>query len=248
MPKTQPKILAMFEGQEVMDRNEFIEAFKKVAELIVVARKQLNDITAELQRSFASLKEKLVSDNSAGQNKLLRIVDAEIESIQRRFSAEQKKIDDRLAILRDGIDADDAKILEELSAKLPKLQDIVNETIRQIPKQEEKVFGINDIEGLKNAIEELEDRIVKNKRVGGGGFSAIAMSSHIIDDETPSGTINGTNKAFTIGFHPVPEGSLKVYLNGARQRVTEDYTFSGVTITFTVAPPTGSVLLVDYRK
>ena len=80
-----------------------------------------------------------------------------------------------------------------------------------------------------------------------GGFNYNSMDFHIIDDETPTGTINGTNKAFTIKNPPNPVSSLKVYLNGQRMRITEDYTFSGATITFITAPPTTSILLVDYR-
>lgn len=66
------------------------------------------------------------------------------------------------------------------------------------------------------------------------------------DDETPSGTINGSNKIFTVANIPIA-GSLKVFVNGSRMRITEDYTFSGTTITFITAPPTGSIILVDYR-
>jgi|TARA_Y100000310_G_scaffold312222_1_gene359298 hypothetical protein len=58
-----------------------------------------------------------------------------------------------------------------------------------------------------------------------------------VSAETPSGTINGTNKAFT-----VTSTLVALYLNGAYQTITEDYTLSGLTITFGVAPPNGSVL------
>ncbi len=68
------------------------------------------------------------------------------------------------------------------------------------------------------------------------------------DNETPSGLINGANKAFTIADAPSPAGSLRVYLNGVYQSPAgEDYTLSNVTITFVEAPPAGYVLLAFYR-
>lgn len=69
-----------------------------------------------------------------------------------------------------------------------------------------------------------------------------------VDEETPSGTINGSNTAFVLANTPVPASSVRVYLNGSRRTGGgEDYTFSTATITFGSAPLTGSILRVDYR-
>jgi uncharacterized surface anchored protein len=96
---------------------------------------------------------------------------------------------------------------------------------------------------------EMLEELSRNKGIRfGGGFSQIHMEQHFIDDETPTGTINGINTVFTIASTPNPSGSLKVYVNGQRMRITEDYTVSGRTITFLIAPPTTSIILCDYRK
>jgi len=58
---------------------------------------------------------------------------------------------------------------------------------------------------------------------------------------------NGINKDFTIEKVPNPLTSLKVYRGGARQRITEDYTVSGKTVSFLVAPVAGEVLFYDLR-
>lgn len=69
-----------------------------------------------------------------------------------------------------------------------------------------------------------------SNRIDGSGGNVTA--------ETPSGTINGTNKDFT-----VTSTLVALYLNGAYQTAGgEDYTLSGTTITFVNAPPSGSVL------
>ena len=80
---------------------------------------------------------------------------------------------------------------------------------------------------------------------GDATWSTVAIS--FIDGETPSGTIDDANLTFTIANTPIT-GSVKVFLNGLRLKLTTDYTISGVTITMIVAPTTGDILLADYIK
>ena len=69
-----------------------------------------------------------------------------------------------------------------------------------------------------------------------------------IDNETPSGLINGSNKVFTLAYNPDPNLSLRVYLNGVYQSPAgEDYTLSGITITFINALMSNSILRAFYR-
>jgi len=73
--------------------------------------------------------------------------------------------------------------------------------------------------------------------------------SNFVTEETPSGTINGSNTTFTLANTPT-SGTVKLYLNGVRQKsgAGNDYTISTNTITMTTAPVSGDVLLVDYMK
>jgi hypothetical protein len=73
-------------------------------------------------------------------------------------------------------------------------------------------------------------------------------SISFVDPVAPTGTINGTNKVFTITDEPNPTSSLKVYLDGQLQQVTGDYTLTNTTITFINAPLTDTILLIEYRK
>ena len=67
-------------------------------------------------------------------------------------------------------------------------------------------------------------------------------------NETPSGTVNGSNTDFTLANTPV-SGSEQVYRDGQLMKGGgDDYSISGTTITFTTAPTTGSVLLVTYKQ
>lgn len=72
-------------------------------------------------------------------------------------------------------------------------------------------------------------------------------SANFIFNETPSGTVNGSNAAFTLANTPTV-GTVRVYLNGVRQTLTSDYTISTSTITFVSAPLTGDVIIADYMK
>ena len=65
-------------------------------------------------------------------------------------------------------------------------------------------------------------------------------------DETPSGTINGSNTTFTLSNVP-DANSLSLYRNG--QFLTgggEDYTLSGNTLTLVTAPRSGNILTAKY--
>ena len=67
-------------------------------------------------------------------------------------------------------------------------------------------------------------------------------------NETPSGTVNGSNTDFTLANTPV-SGSEQVYRDGQLMKGGgADYTISGPTISFTTAPVTDSVLLATYKQ
>lgn len=79
--------------------------------------------------------------------------------------------------------------------------------------------------------------------------SAGLSNANFVDAETPSGTINGSNTAFTLANTPVT-GSLQLFLNGVRLVVGagNDYTLTGASISMTTAPITGDSLIATYRK
>lgn len=65
---------------------------------------------------------------------------------------------------------------------------------------------------------------------------------------TPTGTINGSNKVFTLPFAPSPAASLKLFLNGMYMTPGgEDYTLSSLTITYVNAPLTGAIHRAHFK-
>ncbi len=141
------------------------------------------------------------------------------------------------------------KLYSKLGVKIDNVEDLFEDLLSKINEQNLE----RRVEILEGIIEELrksiDDLLIFKKGQGGTSTGTIfggGSRTRFIDDETPAGTINGSNATFTTSKAPLT-GSLKVYRGGARQRVTEDYTFDTKTITFTIAPEVGEVLLVDYR-
>lgn len=81
-------------------------------------------------------------------------------------------------------------------------------------------------------------------------FDALVLKLTIakyIVNETPSGSVNGSNVTFTLTNTPVA-GTVSVYLNGLLQEfgAGADCTISGSTLTYNTAPSTGDKIRVTY--
>ncbi len=81
------------------------------------------------------------------------------------------------------------------------------------------------------------------------GVPLLDSGNGFVDEETPAGAIDNVNVTYTIAFTPYT-GSVHLWLNGILQRTgaLNDYTISGTTITFNVAPSTNSTIVASYRK
>jgi hypothetical protein len=76
--------------------------------------------------------------------------------------------------------------------------------------------------------------------------SAELLKKFIVD-ETPSGSINGSNQAFTLSQTPFDANdSVEVYLDGLKKDRVTDWTVSGTTVTMSVAPVAGQSIRVHY--
>jgi hypothetical protein len=106
------------------------------------------------------------------------------------------------------------------------------------------VFSTQSITAMKLnlMVKELNAAIAS---VGGGGGT---VSGTLIYGEVPAGTVNGANKAFTTAS-AYRANLLSVFLNGVRQRRTNDYTeTSNNSFSFVAAPVSGDILSVDYMQ
>jgi hypothetical protein len=75
--------------------------------------------------------------------------------------------------------------------------------------------------------------------------SGVTESDYKLENE--SAACNGSTTVFTLDNTPI-SNSLQVYLNGLLQEKGsgKDYTHSGTTVTFSIAPFTNDILLIHY--
>ena len=66
--------------------------------------------------------------------------------------------------------------------------------------------------------------------------------------EVPTGTINGSNVSFTTTYAAVASNTVLLYQDGLLLTQGVDYSYSGSTITMTIAPVVGQTLVVYYAR
>jgi len=100
--------------------------------------------------------------------------------------------------------------------------------------------------GLGVKVDGTTIKILRNQLALKAGFT----TGRLVTRETPSGTINGTNVAFSLATAPNPAGCEQLFLNGVllNSGAGNDYTIVGTGITLATAPISGDVLLATYWK
>lgn len=96
---------------------------------------------------------------------------------------------------------------------------------------------------LPNGVAEFIYDSLLTRWVPSGGSGGTSFNQKM---ETLSGTVNGSNVTFVLSQTPLDNLSVMVFKNGLLQEYTTDYTISGTTITFVVAPATASTLRAWY--
>ena len=80
---------------------------------------------------------------------------------------------------------------------------------------------------------------------------AVSSTSNVVFNETPGGSINGSNTAFTLANSP-EDGTVMLFVNGQLQASGSglDYTLSNKTLTFSgeSVPQTSDRLISTYSK
>lgn len=240
--------------EDTLTKEDFLKSFEKVVEIVEGVKKNNETEFNAIHENLKLMSEKMKTDTSShsteSKKEMMDYCRAEIEKMMKQHEAKMMEMDDKLLGIKDGKDADEQKIVADVVAqiKIPNMEEEVPKMAMAVRNGLELLQGDerldkSAIKGLNEWLEEMSNKI--NISGGKGVFGSIR--TRYIDDETPVGSVNGTNTIFTISRTPVPTESLKIYVNGQRMRITEDYTLSVKTITFNTAPPTGSIILVDLR-
>ena len=243
---------------DAITKETFVVEFKKVIDFVTKMKDKNSKSMQEFSALVKKVEAKLNGDNSNNLAGIKAEFAKQLANLSNKHNEVVARLDKRISEItngENGMDADEDIMIERLRNELPQVEDLKNDIpimgqeIRNALEllQDEERLDQSAIKGLEEKFKELEEIIASRPLGGGGGgLSNIALQRHFIDDETPIGTLNGVNTIFTISKTPAT-GSLKLYINGQRLRVTEDYTFTGKTITMLVAPESDEVLLCDFR-
>lgn len=136
----------------------------------------------------------------------------------------------------------------------PTKKKITSEAMVKLIKKKFSYYDLLDTPNLENAIAaasrasktvslaELDDVDLSGLTQTGGKYNlGSGTGSGGASFETPSGTINGSNAAFSVIHTP-----KAVILNGATYFQNDGYTLSGLNITMLIVPATGSTLRSMY--
>lgn len=99
----------------------------------------------------------------------------------------------------------------------------------QVAPDPRKIVTDDDMNEIKNVV---------NTNAGAAFISTLFRFNEI-----PTGTVNGSNTAFTLANTP-RSGTLMLYTDGVRMVPTVDYTITGANITMGIAPV--STIIADY--
>ena len=240
------KLAKNMEG--ILTREEFEQAFKMVLDFVKKIgeenTKRWDDLNAQYSveglrnnletqanerhsRYFGELKS--FTDQSFSQQKA---------ELQKEFQLTKRIVDDLIKAVRAKMAS--VKNGQDGLRGSPDTPKEVRNKLESLARDER--LDKTAIKGIEELEKEIEDLKSRPTRMGGGGFSAIAMQQHILPWTEMTGTVDGSNTTFTLGQAPNPTNSLEVMVGGSPLFLTDDFTYTASTRTveFLTAPPSGA--------
>lgn len=240
------KKLLVVLNEEALSRSEFTTAFEQVVKLVVKIQEKQNKAIADLQTTYAGLLEQVRYDHTSSLTDLRQTISSELESFIKRHTADIEK---KLASVRDGRDADENKIVEDVLAQLPPA------TVLDSPKElrdklealkGEERLDVAAIRGLEEKITELEKKIT----TGRGGRLPVGPNANMVQYYDISSQCDGVLRTFNVPkFRNVLLLVSTQYPNFFRP-VTDFVVGNGtITLNDAISPPaTGQSVIIIYVK
>jgi len=136
------------------------------------------------------------------------------------------------------------QVRDHLDTVEAKLQSIIDNTA-------DLDINTDELEAKVQSVRDQLDVLLSTRATEATLAAILAKIDVIVDGETPSGTINGSNVTFTTANSWKPT-TTHLFKNGVRLQEGLGFDYveeaDNVTLTLAVAPILGDTLLVDYRK
>src|SRR3990167_6628727 len=160
--------------QDGMTKAEFVNAFEQVVNLVIKIQKKNDEVIAEMQRTHQEMMRTLQNKNTADyaetKQKAMDYCMAEMKKIYKDHEKMMTAMDEKMAEVKDGKDADEEKIVQDVLAqiKLPEQKEIILDGPKEIREKLESLKGEErldkeSIRGLMDEINALKEMIVSTK-------------------------------------------------------------------------------------
>lgn len=265
------RVLAFVKQLKNTNKQVISGAYERV-NLLALRLKENNEQDIEKAKlEMTGLIEDYLSKVETATNQKMREVDEKVKELKNGIDgkdADEQAIADK--VLREV----QSPIIEKIEKNLPKLGEPIRDALELLAGDQRldksAIRGLDELLEKHNGqnipyvggiryLSQLVDILIgsdladghaivwdaTNKRWKNGEVSGTS-TINFADSETPTGDVDGANTDFVLAHTP-ETGSLKVYLNGMRMSLTEDYTLATATITFLTAPDSGSIITCDYR-
>lgn len=243
---------------ESLTRDEFVKNFKTVIDFV---KKATENLRVEHEQSIADIKGefKNINGNTAQEfDRLEKKLKKETDVVFGEIDNLMNFVRDKVRDIKDGKDADEEKIVENVLAQIPEKEEFKHPSREEHRDELESLEGDerldkSAIKGLDEEFERIEGIAVKHTAFVGG--SGGGQGGGIVKAYDLSDQLDGSTKTFTM---PVFWRIISVHSSSFPRafRETTDYTAdaSVPNITFTSEIPadstlaTGQTLIVVYAE
>jgi len=247
--KLEKKLRAI---DELVVKDDFKKFLKFIIDFTVALKKANADALQSAKIIFDSylvrIKSETKTDLTEIKEMALSFLQKEMRSLMAEHKSRLTEIDNKMASVRDGLDADETRVAENASKMA--ITAILDRVVAKddLPKEISKlsnlivntISDVLEIEDIKNLRKELDELKKLKGSFGGGGLRPAPTGV-----ETPTGAINGANKAYVVV--QVPQ---YITLQGQVMYADNGYTLTStagiLTITLDDAPITNNILRSHY--
>ena len=217
---------------EQVTKEDFTKAFEQVLNLVVQIEKRTADAIAQLEKTYATLMDKMQSNHVSAYSDLKGQVDHvfvgdKINEIKKQHDSKMAEVDKKIANIKDGYtpikgkDYFDGKSIKGDSGSPDTKQQIL-EKLRNIP--------VDMIEGLREELDKIKKEAKRVPYVVGGS----AGGGRIVRSYDFSSSLNGVLKTFSLpAFWRVISVHSSSFPDIFRETVDWTSDASAMTITFT---------------